>query len=255
MGPGFDALGLALGMYLDVKLEKGDGLADGHPALVAFNAAGGEGPISVRSQIPMGRGLGFSGRGAGCGCARGARTATHVGRRQQPRRGDAGSGGRARRARGQRRRVAVRRCRRSLGRASGARAARSRAVDRRVGADRPHLHRGVARQAPPRRCRSRTRRSTWVAPLCLSPRLPPATWRRCARPPQTGSIRTSVSPPRPRAAERWKQPSMPAPGARGSQDRARRSPRWQRRHRPRRWRPHCPRRVRHAYSTSTTKAR
>ena len=61
MGPGFDALGLALGMYLDVKLGKGDGLADGHPALVAFNAAGGEGPISVRSQIPMGRGLGFSG--------------------------------------------------------------------------------------------------------------------------------------------------------------------------------------------------
>jgi len=61
IGPGFDALGLALGMYLEVKLGKGDGLADGHPALVAFTSAGGEGPIAVRSQIPMGRGLGFSG--------------------------------------------------------------------------------------------------------------------------------------------------------------------------------------------------
>ena len=61
MGPGFDALGLALGMYLEVKLGSGEGLADGHPALVAFTSAGGEGPIAVRSQIPMGRGLGFSG--------------------------------------------------------------------------------------------------------------------------------------------------------------------------------------------------
>ena len=61
MGPGFDALGLALGMYLEVRLAKGDALADGHPSLVAFASAGGEGPISVRSQIPMGRGLGFSG--------------------------------------------------------------------------------------------------------------------------------------------------------------------------------------------------
>ncbi len=61
MGPGFDALGLALAMYLEVRVAKGDPLADGHPSQVAFTSAGGEGPISVRSQIPMGRGLGFSG--------------------------------------------------------------------------------------------------------------------------------------------------------------------------------------------------
>jgi homoserine kinase len=61
MGPGFDALGLALAMYLEVRVAKGDALADGHPSQVAFTSAGGDGPISVRSQIPMGRGLGFSG--------------------------------------------------------------------------------------------------------------------------------------------------------------------------------------------------
>lgn len=61
LGPGFDTLGMALGLYVDLDLGEGPPLANRHPALVAFESAGGKGPIRVRSQIPMGRGLGFSG--------------------------------------------------------------------------------------------------------------------------------------------------------------------------------------------------
>ena len=67
MGPGFDALGLALSLHLEAATELPD---DGpgwraedehHPTTVAFRVAGGDGPVWVRSPIPMGRGLGFSG--------------------------------------------------------------------------------------------------------------------------------------------------------------------------------------------------
>jgi homoserine kinase len=73
LGPGFDALGMALTLYGEVGT--GEGPAPGaaqfggrarraretHPADVAFRRAGGRGPLWVRSPIPAGRGLGFSG--------------------------------------------------------------------------------------------------------------------------------------------------------------------------------------------------
>ena len=66
LGPGFDALGLALSLVLEAGTV--DGAPEGarvvdehHPASVAFRLAGGEGQLWVRSPIPMGRGLGFSG--------------------------------------------------------------------------------------------------------------------------------------------------------------------------------------------------
>lgn len=68
MGPGFDALGIALGLHADVGIVGTDQMPDGgreaddsHPAQVAFVRAGGAGRVWVRSDIPMGRGLGFSG--------------------------------------------------------------------------------------------------------------------------------------------------------------------------------------------------
>lgn len=68
MGPGFDALGVALTLWADVGVVGADPVPDGgreandsHPAQVAFVRAGGSGRVWVRSEIPMGRGLGFSG--------------------------------------------------------------------------------------------------------------------------------------------------------------------------------------------------
>lgn len=68
MGPGFDALGVALTLCADVGLVGVDALPEGarqaeptHPAQIAFERAGGTGTVWVRSDIPMGRGLGFSG--------------------------------------------------------------------------------------------------------------------------------------------------------------------------------------------------
>jgi homoserine kinase len=65
VGPGFDSLGVALTLYADV----GTGLApDGarqadehHPASVVARRLGAGDALWVRSRIPMGRGLGFSG--------------------------------------------------------------------------------------------------------------------------------------------------------------------------------------------------
>jgi homoserine kinase len=65
LGPGFDVLGMALTLHATV----GPGAAppgavsadEHHPATVAFRRLGGEGPLWVRSPIPMGRGLGYSG--------------------------------------------------------------------------------------------------------------------------------------------------------------------------------------------------
>jgi len=64
LGPGFDVLGMALDLCLDVGVGVDGPVApadEGHPAVVAFRRLGGEGPLWCRSPIPMGRGLGFSG--------------------------------------------------------------------------------------------------------------------------------------------------------------------------------------------------
>lgn len=67
IGPGFDALGMALSLYLEVGIVDGkvangaEVLSERHPALQAFMLAGGSGSLWARSEIPMGRGLGFSG--------------------------------------------------------------------------------------------------------------------------------------------------------------------------------------------------
>lgn len=65
LGAGFDVLGMALALHAEVGL--GDPPANArpagrtHPAAIAFARLGGEGPLWVRTSIPMGRGLGFSG--------------------------------------------------------------------------------------------------------------------------------------------------------------------------------------------------
>ena len=71
LGPGFDALGLALALEAEIGVVGNDvsvghtgrrRVVDGrHPADIAFRHGGGEGELWVRSPIPMGRGLGFSG--------------------------------------------------------------------------------------------------------------------------------------------------------------------------------------------------
>ncbi|MEO5901355.1 MAG: homoserine kinase [Ilumatobacteraceae bacterium] len=67
LGPGFDTLGMALTLDADIgivdgAIPAGALLADpGHPASVAFVRGGGVGEVWVRSRIPSGRGLGFSG--------------------------------------------------------------------------------------------------------------------------------------------------------------------------------------------------
>ena len=65
LGAGFDVFGMAIELYADL----GVGLApDGaqqldarHPGRVAFDRLGGTGPMWMRCNIPMARGLGFSG--------------------------------------------------------------------------------------------------------------------------------------------------------------------------------------------------
>jgi len=82
LGAGFDVLGMALELHLDVGLGEtpvGAQPVDArHPAAKAFVAAGGTDDTAmwIRSAIPMGRGLGFSGAarvgGAALGVAVGA---------------------------------------------------------------------------------------------------------------------------------------------------------------------------------------
>jgi homoserine kinase len=67
LGPGFDALGMALSLHLELRLEQEpeaeptSAADEGHPSVRAFRQLGGSGPVWVRSPIPVGRGLGFSG--------------------------------------------------------------------------------------------------------------------------------------------------------------------------------------------------
>ena len=72
LGPGFDVLGMALSIDADVGIEgvgasdheppeRGRWIDDHHPAAVAFHRGGGVGRLWLRSSIPIGRGLGFSG--------------------------------------------------------------------------------------------------------------------------------------------------------------------------------------------------
>jgi homoserine kinase len=59
---------MALSLHLEMGIDDGSALPefakvidDSHPSLAAFRHAGGSGNVWVRSVIPMGRGLGFSG--------------------------------------------------------------------------------------------------------------------------------------------------------------------------------------------------
>jgi homoserine kinase len=65
LGPGFDTLGMALTLHAEIGLGAAPGGAqpadEHHPATVAFRAHRGKGPLWVRSPIPVGRGMGFSG--------------------------------------------------------------------------------------------------------------------------------------------------------------------------------------------------
>lgn len=69
LGPGFDAIGMALSLFADVGLLDDETPPDRvakaidhyHPASVAFGQAGGQGRLWAISPIPMGRGLGYSG--------------------------------------------------------------------------------------------------------------------------------------------------------------------------------------------------
>jgi homoserine kinase len=60
LGPGFDALGLALTAYLDLTIGGEPATDEAHLAVRTFRRAGGSGPVSVRCEVPGGRGLGFS---------------------------------------------------------------------------------------------------------------------------------------------------------------------------------------------------
>ncbi|MFW2332862.1 homoserine kinase [Ilumatobacter sp.] len=65
LGAGFDVLGMAVLLHAEIGVgapPSGAVAADEHhPADVAFRRLGGSGDVWVRSPIPMGRGLGFSG--------------------------------------------------------------------------------------------------------------------------------------------------------------------------------------------------
>lgn len=67
LGPGFDALGLALDWGVEVGSadeplpDRARWAEESHPAAVAHRRCGGDGRLWVRPSIPAGRGLGFSG--------------------------------------------------------------------------------------------------------------------------------------------------------------------------------------------------
>jgi homoserine kinase len=65
LGAGFDVFGMAVNLYADVGLgDAPDGaeqLDQHHPGRAAFERLGGTGPMWMRCNIPVARGLGFSG--------------------------------------------------------------------------------------------------------------------------------------------------------------------------------------------------
>ncbi len=65
LGAGFDVFGMAVDLYADVGLGDAPAgaqqLDDAHPGRAAFERLGGTGPMWMRCNIPMARGLGFSG--------------------------------------------------------------------------------------------------------------------------------------------------------------------------------------------------
>ncbi|MEO8364050.1 MAG: homoserine kinase [Ilumatobacteraceae bacterium] len=68
LGPGFDAVGMALSLYFEIGIAEQTDIPDDahpighrHPAHGAFALNGGTGELWAKSEIPMGRGLGFSG--------------------------------------------------------------------------------------------------------------------------------------------------------------------------------------------------
>lgn len=82
LGAGFDVLGMALDLHLDLGLGEAPPAAlpvdAHHPAAKAFVAAGGADGAAmwIRSAIPMGRGLGFSGAARVGGAALGVAAET-----------------------------------------------------------------------------------------------------------------------------------------------------------------------------------
>jgi len=61
LGPGFDAVALALDVHLEITADADAAAPETHPAVRAFRQSGGVGPIAIRTHFPGGRGLGFSG--------------------------------------------------------------------------------------------------------------------------------------------------------------------------------------------------
>ncbi len=65
LGAGFDVFGMAVDLYADLGVGEAPRDArqvdEHHPARTAFDRLGGSGPVWLRTNIPMARGLGFSG--------------------------------------------------------------------------------------------------------------------------------------------------------------------------------------------------
>lgn len=72
IGPGFDVLGIALSLHIEAGLgnapAESNDADENHPLTIAFRHDGGTGQLWVRSQMPMGKGLGFSGAARIAGC-------------------------------------------------------------------------------------------------------------------------------------------------------------------------------------------
>ena len=199
-----------------------------HPATVAFRAHGGEGALWVRSPIPVGRGMGFSGA-----VRVGGLVAAHA-----QRHGD------------DHRRAAARRCPSCCalateleGHADNVAASLYGGVVATAGGQAvrvplsfdPAMVMWVpsfATSTDESRTKLRDRRairptpcSTSGAPRCWSPRWPPATWTCCATATQDRCTKTCGWRPRGRRGWRWRRRSTLARGRRGS---AAPGPRWPR---------------------------
>lgn len=91
LGPGFDGVGMALSLYVEAGVVGVDPMPDRareldehHPASIANRRAGGASALWMRGEIPMGRGLGFSGAAR----VAGALLAVNGGAACEPRRAD-----------------------------------------------------------------------------------------------------------------------------------------------------------------------